>query len=442
MDDLELLLKRAEEMLRRQSPRLDQRELTAFVRTFLNRRGAFLDINRRHGSPLYIIDEQALMDRARQFGDAFRREIPGIRLFYALKSNHHPAIASRLVGTGMGLDVSSGVELKTALAIAGAAIIFSGPGKVLPELELASAHADRVTILLDSFGELARLEHAAGDAGVIMQAGVRLTIDERGLWRKFGIPLSDLERFLTEAANCPHVAVKGLQFHSSWNMNPDNQIAFITRVGTTLQALPKEKRAQIAFVDIGGGYWPMAGEWLQAVGTPEGRLRQLIDPETAGVRDHYRYASTPIEDFARRLGQAVKSELLSRVDCAIYAEPGRWLCHDAMHILVTVIDKKGDDLVITDGATNAIGWERFETDYFPVINLSRPDEEERPGLVLGSLCTPHDVWGYGYYGSDIQPGDVLLVPAQGAYTYSLRQNFIKPLPETVVMPAASGKSQA
>lgn len=439
MDDTDILLKRAAEMLRQESPRLDQRELKAFVRTFLQRRDLFLEISRRHGSPLYIIDEPALLDRARQFGDAFRREIPGINLFYALKSNHHPAIASRLVGAGMGLDVSSGVELTTALAIPDAPIIFSGPGKMLPELELAVAHADRVTVLIDSFGELTRLEQAAAGTDVTIKAGVRLTIDEHGLWRKFGIPLADLDRFLSEAVNCRHVAVRGLQFHSSWNMNPDNQIAFITRVGATLEKLPPEKRAQIIFIDIGGGYWPTAGEWLQAAGTPAGRLRQMIAPETVTGAEHYRYASTPIDIFARRLGQAVKSELLSRVDCTIYAEPGRWLCHDAMHILLTVIDKKGDDLVITDGATNAIGWERFETDYFPVINLSRPDLEERPGLVLGSLCTPHDVWGYGYYGQDIQPGDILLIPSQGAYTFSLRQNFIKPLPETVILPATPGK---
>jgi hypothetical protein len=48
-------------------------------------------------------------------------------------------------------------------------------------------------------------------------------------------------------------------------------------------------------------------------------------------------------------------------------------------------------------------------------------------MILGSLCTPHDVWGYGYFGDGIEPGDVLLVPSQGAYTYSLRQLFIKPL---------------
>jgi len=39
--------------------------------------------------------------------------------------------------------------------------------------------------------------------------------------------------------------------------------------------------------------------------------------------------------------------------------------------------------------------------------------------------------GYSYFGKDIDVGDVLLVPNQGAYTYSLRQEFIKPLPKAV-----------
>ena len=42
-----------------------------------------------------------------------------------------------------------------------------------------------------------------------------------------------------------------------------------------------------------------------------------------------------------------------------------------------VTDKKAGDLVVTDAGTNAVGWERFEIDYFPVLNLSRPDTGER-----------------------------------------------------------------
>jgi len=98
-----------------------------------------------------------------------------------------------------------------------------------------------------------------------------------------------------------------------------------------------------------------------------------------------------------------------------------------MHILLTVVDKKDEDLVIVDGGTNSVGWERFETDYFPIINLSNPSLVERKCFIFGSLCTPHDVWGYGYFGDGIEPGDILMIPSQGAYTYSLRQPFIKPL---------------
>jgi diaminopimelate decarboxylase len=104
-------------------------------------------------------------------------------------------------------------------------------------------------------------------------------------------------------------------------------------------------------------------------------------------------------------------------------------------LIISVVDKKDDTLVITDAGTNAIGWERFESDYSPILNLSRPSLTETACQILGSLCTPQDLWGYHYFGSGIEPGDVLMIPTQGAYTYSLRQEFIKPLPKVVAIQA-------
>jgi len=434
MDEADDILNRAADLLRRQTPLLDQRELRVFVRSYLQQRALYLEVCRKHGSPLYIIDTDTLRLRAKQFRTAFQEALPDLHLFYAVKSNNHPAVAETMVKVGLGLDVSSGVELEMALACHAAEIIFSGPGKLPEELNLAVAHRDQVTILIDSFGELDRLQQAAESADGTIRAGVRLTVDERGFWRKFGIPLKDLGRFFAAAESCPNIRLCGLQFHTSWNLDPSNQVAFIERLGAALKDLPENHRRQIAFVDIGGGYWPPQGEWLQAAGTAEGRLRQAVASTWEPSPDHFRLSSTVIEIFAQKLGQAVRTNLRPHVDCSIYAEPGRWLCHDGMHILLTVVDKKADDLVITDGGMNMIGWERFESDYFPVINLSRPDLLERECLVLGSLCTPHDIWGYGYYGADIQPGDVLLIPTQGAYTYSLRQQFIKAVPKAVILP--------
>ena len=133
------------------------------------------------------------------------------------------------------------------------------------------------------------------------------------------------------------------------------------------------------------------------------------------------------------LSAEIHEHLLPIVPCRICLEPGRWICNDAVQLLISVVDKKAADLVITDAGTNTIGWERFETDYCPILNLTRPSLNEQPCHILGSLCTPHDIWGYMYFGDDIRPGDILFIPAQGAYTYSLRQNFIKPLPAVVTI---------
>ena len=65
--------------------------------------------------------------------------------------------------------------------------------------------------------------------------------------------------------------------------------------------------------------------------------------------------------------------------------------------------------------------------------MPRPALTEHPCDVPGCLCMPHDVWGYRYWGEGIQDGDILMIPTQGAYTYSLRQNFIKDLPKAVAL---------
>ena len=435
MSDADAILKSAARLLERQTPLLSRQELDAFVDSFLRRRDVFLQACAQHGSPLYLIEQRVLLERVQQFTGAFRKHLPDVRVYYALKSNSHPSVVRTLAEAGLGLDASSGRELELALQCGAASVVFSGPGKTEEELGVAAENRDRVTVLLDSFSELGRLERVAACAGASVRAGVRLTTDERGLWRKFGVPLSDLSRFVAAAEKCRHVLLCGVQFHTSWNLDPGNHVRFIRRLGNAFRKMSGAWPSTIEFIDIGGGFWPPQGEWLQAAGTPEGKLRQAVGSAPEPTLRHYRSPSVSIEEFAGKIARALRTHVLPPAQCCIYTEPGRWLCNDAMHLILTVVDKKAEDLVITDAGTNAIGWERFETDYFPVINLSRPDVTERQCYVMGSLCTPHDVWGYGYCGQDIQEGDVLLIPTQGAYTYSLRQEFIKPLPEVAMLRA-------
>jgi len=418
-------------LLGQKTPLLDKSELDQFVSHQLERQKELREIIRNSGSPLYVIDLESLSDKAIRFKKTFSAVIPDLKIFYALKSNSHPIIASTLAKNGFGLDVSSGLELQAALGYGAGQIIFSGPGKSESELALAVDNSDSVTVLLDSFGELERLEGVAAKKSAQIKAGVRMTTDESGIWRKFGVSPKRLNEFFEAAEKCRHVQLCGIQFHLSWNLTPESQISFIRRLGGELHRLPDKHRQAIKFIDIGGGFWPEMGEWMQESATPLGVIKSVLGRLHDTAFNHFRMKSSPLENFASGLAEALKKYFPDDLHYTVFTEPGRWFCNEAMFILLTVIDKKAPDLVITDGGTNAVGWERFETDYFPVINLTRPSLVERECLVAGSLCTPHDIWGYSYFGDGIEQGDILLIPSQGAYTYSLRQEFIKPLPKSV-----------
>ncbi len=435
----ESILEKAALILDKRTPELDSADLTRHVANILDRKDIFLRIREQCGSPLYIIDEDSLIARARLFTAAFESALPGTHVYFAMKSNNHPLIARILTDLGLGLDVSSGLELEVALGTGCKDIIFSGPGKSAEELDLAVKNAQCVTILMDSFAELERLQAAASAAGVKVRAGIRVATKESGIWRKFGISLTELPRFIEASKGCSSVDLRGLQFHVSWNLDPRGYVWFLRSLGAQLAELGSKRLAGLEFIDIGGGFWPRHGEWLVETATPEGALRNAVSPKLPDPLRHFKHQSFSIEQFASDISAAVRQNIFPHINCRICTEPGRWLCNDAMHILMTVIDKKADDLVITDAGINAVGWERYENDYFPVINLSRPADSEHPCMVMGSLCTPHDIWGYAYHGSGIENGDALLVPSQGAYTYSLRQEFIKPLPSVAHMKSSGGK---
>ena len=420
-------------MLSEEMPLLPPEELIPFVEHYFSRREAYLQQLRNHTASLYVLEPNVLIRRADQFQKAFRRVLPDSAFYYAVKSNNHPEVARTLLESGFGLDVSSGLELKMALDLNAGEIVFSGPGKTPEELELAARNSSRVTVLLDSFGELHRLEKVAASIKTTVRAGVRLTTNPNGLWRKFGIPPDQLIEFWRTARTCPHISLKGIQFHTSWNLAATSQTDYIGFLGKLLSGMPDQFNENLTFIDVGGGYWPKQGEWLHPSAGPQEMLQKMGQHPPDVSKAHYRCPAEPIEVFAQKIGQAIQRHIFPLTACRIFFEPGRWICNDSMHLLMTVVDKKGTDLVITDAGTNAIGWERFETDYFPVLNLTRPALTEKPCFILGSLCTPHDVWGYCYFGQDIRVGDVLMIPTQGAYTYSLRQNFIKPIPKVVIM---------
>lgn len=395
------------------------------VEQCLERRQFFFGLAGEHGSPLYIIEQQSLLSRTETFLNTFRHFFSDFGLYYAVKANSHPAVVKAMITAGAGIEVSSGQELDEAVAAGAQKILFNGPGKTDAELKRALAHAEKVIVILDSFGELARLSALAAAKRCPIRTGVRLTVaGEGGSWSRFGIPPDRLSEFAEQAAACSHISLQGLQFHSSWNMDPTAQVAMLERIGAALTTVGPEIRDNFRFVDIGGGFWPEWGEWLP-----------VDEAEQAPF-----YTTRPaaaLQGFAEAIAEACNRHIFPHLKCRIICEPGRWLCAEAASILLTVQDCKADGVAVTDGGTNLVGWEQFETNYFPIINLTHPDTVERPCLLTGSLCTPRDLWGRSFFGTELCCGDLLLIPFQGAYTYSLRQQFIKPLPKTVFVTAAT-----
>jgi diaminopimelate decarboxylase len=398
----------------------DESSIEVVTRT-LEQRAAILAAAAERPTPFYLFDGAALRDSLAVFARAFDAHLPGHRPFYAVKSNHHPRVVEEAARAGFGLDVSSGRELAQALAIPGCSIVFSGPAKSRADLDLALAHADRVMVHMDSFRELERLGEASASRGQSIRAGVRITTDHHGTWSKFGIPLGDLGRFARAARAHPRVSLQAVQLHSSWNRSADRYEKILADLGRTLAAdLTAEERASIAIIDVGGGYQPhrLTGEYAE--GSPE-----------APGRPHTPKESIPVEAYAEAIGRAAERHLAPLGRFAYYTEPGRVVSASSMHIVLSVVDKKGDDLVIVDGGINMVGWERYLHVYCPVVNLSRPSLREIPVRIGGSLCDCEDIWGFSCFGEGIEEGDVLVIPHQGAYSYCVAQEFIRPIPEIV-----------
>jgi len=421
-------------------PEVQRGSLIAVVRSIHKKRTRILSAVKRGHTPCYILDTEELERSIDAFKKAFEKNLPGAETFYAVKTNHHPLILSCAVQNGFGLDVSSCRELTMGLKAGAKKMAYSSPGKTTENLSFALKYRKKVTINLDSFGELKRLGALSKKISGSVRAGVRITTPHALMGSKFGIDIKDLALFWHEAKKYPNISLEGIQFHSSFNKDAGAYEEIIKVLSAYLKkSFTKKDLSEIRFIDIGGGFRPYNSEGYYPWNTPAGSIIQFaydsLGKEAPFTDPYLLLESVPIEEYARGIATAIKKYLDPLVSCTYYLEPGRIISNNAMHVVLRVADVKSKDAVIMDGGVNAIGWERFSYDYFPVINLSRMSEKEQPCTLYGSLCLQGemDLWGYSYYGSMLAEGDILVVPYQGCLTYSLAQNFIKDIPPVYIM---------
>lgn len=411
--------------------------LNSVVKKFLDRRDSFLQLARIHATPMYVLDQQELINSIDEFDYNFQKYIPGLRPYFAMKTNHHPFILKTLIKKGWGIDVSSIREFKLAQKSHCKNFLYTGPGKTREDLLYILQSREHVIINVDSFGELQKLDEVTRKVKKNIVVGVRIITSAHKAWSKFGIPIKDLKKFYIQAKTMPFVKLQGIQFHLSWNESPDPYRQAIKQLGSYLQKnFSKKELSEIKFIDFGGGFLPYKSEGLYPWASPKGAIIKTVDEyfnQKTSFKDKYLFLpSVSLDTYAQGISAAI-SKYLSFLNCSYLAEPGRIISNSSMHILLRVVDNKNNKLVIADGGINIIGWERFLSEYFPIINLTRPSLTEHECTIAGPLCTPDDLWGYYYYGKTIHEGDILLVPNQGCITYSFAQNFIQPIPPVYIL---------
>jgi len=384
----------------------------------LKRRRGIIELSRKYPTPFYIFDPGALEKSIKEYTRAFQKHLFKFKPFYAIKANPHPYVIATVLKHDFGLDVSSGDELKLALKHKAKHILFSGPGKSIPELNLALAHHKKVTVNIDSFSELKKLGALSSKNKITIRAGIRVFTRHHGKWNKFGINLNELKKFWMTAKKFPYIQLQGIQFHLSHNKNVTPYQNIIKEIGTYLKkTFSEDMLSTIKFVDFGGGFYT-------------DKTEGIYDQNSKNKYPHYKLIrAQKIEIFSKGIAGAIRKYLKPILKCSYYSEPGRIICTYAMHIVLKVEDKKNKQTVITDGGVNMIGVGSNYNYYLPLINLTRPSIHEKKYIIYGPLCTPKDMWGYHCYANKIEEGDTILVPNQGAYTYSLAQNFIKSVPK-------------
>ena len=203
---------------------------------------------------------------------------------------------------GLGLDVSSGVELAGARALGSPRIIFSGPGKRPEELDSRLQTAPRDGPL-DIFAELGRLEETAARHGAQIRAGVRLTTEERGLWRKFGIPLARLRAFLARRARPPR-RLLGASVPHELEPDPAAHVAFLRRLGGTLGRSGRNTSPASGSSTSAADSGPKPGNGFTGPPPPRGASKRRFSAATGRPEGRVGLAAQPIGVFAARSPRA------------------------------------------------------------------------------------------------------------------------------------------
>ncbi|MFB7554336.1 diaminopimelate decarboxylase [Streptomyces brevispora] len=376
------------------------------------------------GTPAYFLDEADFRARCRAWSDAFG---PGADVFYAGKAFLSRAIVRWLKEEGLNLDVCSGGELTTALdaGMPAGRIAFHGNNKTVDEIERAvTAGVGR--IVLDSFQEIARVAHIAQRLGRRQPVQIRVTVGVEAHThefiatahedQKFGIALAggQAAEAVRRALTLDGLELVGIHSHiGSQIFDMAGFEVSARRVVQLLAEVRDEHGVELPEIDLGGG--------LGIAYTSEDDPREP-------------------HEIAKALGDIVTRECESAglATPRISVEPGRAIVGPTAFTLYEVgtikpLEGLRTYVSVDGGMSDNIRTALYDAEYCVALVSRTSDAEPMLVRVVGKHCESGDiVVKDAFLPSDLAPGDLIAVPATGAYCRSMASNYNHALRPPVV----------
>ena len=387
-----------------------------------------------HGTPVVLFDRATLEARCA----AFAQEVAPENVLYAGKAFCCVAICEILRDLGLGLDVCTGGELATALA-AGfppERIVFHGNNKSLDELHMArDAGVGRV--VADSFDELRRLQEVEWSRRVMIRVtpGVEAHTHEYVQTgqedSKFGFTLADgIALGALRAAAGAGLDLTGLHAHIGSQIFDKDAFEL---AAARLAALAVEARASLGIeireLDLGGGL----GIAYTADDDPPAAA-ELVGAITRVALEAFEERGLDVPAILFEPGRALSGPAgvtVYRVGTVKRIPRARGHADQPDRVYVSV------DGGMSDNPRYALYGARYEA---ALANRMR-DEAPLWCSVAGKHCESGDLLIRDVrLPADVAPGDVLCIPATGAYTYSMSSNYNR-LPRPSVVLVDGGESR-
>ncbi|QRY41598.1 diaminopimelate decarboxylase [Microbacterium hominis] len=380
----------------------------------------------RFGTPLYVLDEDAVRRRAREVREAFAaaaaRHGVQARVYYAGKAFLSTEIVRWVLEEGLAVDVATGGELAVALA-AGAdpsRLGLHGNNKSVAELERA-VEIGIGSIVIDSRIELERLAAiverrvAAGaepqavlvrvNSGVHAETHDFLATAHED--QKFGFALADAPAVVARIRELPGLRFVGLHCHIGSQIfgarGFEESAARVVDLHAQLLA-----GGDIPVLNLGGGF----GIAYTSVDSPT-PIAALADGIVDAVARECEVRGIPLPHLAFEPGRTI----VGRAGVTLYevgtVKPVQ--VSDELERLYVSVDGG-----MSDNARPALYGAQYSA------RLASRTSDAAPALarVVGRHCESGDiVVDAEYLPGDVTPGDLLAVPATGAYCFSLSSNY-------------------